>query len=147
MSTLGQPPSRFSSGSSKSEGLLGQSFTVGRILGIRIRIHVTFVLFIAYELMRGQDAAGTARFMALIFGSVLLHEFGHSLACRKVGGIANDIVLWPLGGLAYCVPPKRPWAHFVTVVWGPMVNVILAAGSYAILLAVCGSRMPVSLDP
>ena len=36
-----------------------------------------------------------------LFLIVLIHEFGHTLACRQVGGQANQIVLWPLGGVAY----------------------------------------------
>ena len=41
---------------------------------------------------------------------VMLHDFGHSLASRRVGGTANRIVLWPLGGVAYVDPPPRPGA-------------------------------------
>jgi len=36
-----------------------------------------------------------------LFAIVLTHEFGHQLACRSVGGKTHDIVLWPLGGVAY----------------------------------------------
>ena len=36
-----------------------------------------------------------------LFAIVLTHEFGHQLACRSVGGQTHDIVLWPLGGVAY----------------------------------------------
>ena len=43
-----------------------------------------------------------------LFLIVLMHEFGHALACRQVGGQANLIVLWPLGGVAYVTPPLRP---------------------------------------
>jgi len=45
-----------------------------------------------------------------LFLIVLLHEFGHALACRQVGGRANRIVLWPLGGVAFVDPPPRPGA-------------------------------------
>jgi Zn-dependent protease len=45
-----------------------------------------------------------------LFSIVLLHEFGHVLACRSVGGIANRIILWPLGGVAFVDPPPRPAA-------------------------------------
>ena len=45
-----------------------------------------------------------------LFSIVLLHEFGHALACRQVGGKADQIVLWPLGGVAYVAPPPRPGA-------------------------------------
>src|SRR5208283_4848958 len=56
---------------------------------------------------------------------VTLHEFGHSLACRQVGGQANQIVLWPLGGVAYVDPPPRPGATLWSIAAGPLVNVVL----------------------
>ena len=48
-----------------------------------------------------------------LFLIVMIHEFGHALACRQVGGVANQIVLWPLGGVAYVNPPQRPGAYAV----------------------------------
>lgn len=60
------------------------------------------------------------------FGIVLAHEFGHVLACRQVGGSADRVVLWPLGGLAFVAPPPRPGANLWTTVAGPLVNVVLA---------------------
>lgn len=56
----------------------------------------------------------------------MLHEFGHALACRQVGGRADQIVLWPLGGVAYVDPPPRPGATLWSIAAGPLVNVALA---------------------
>ena len=67
--------------------------------------------------------------MTILFASVLLHEFGHCFAARSVGGSANDILLWPLGGLAYAAPPERPLATFITVAAGPLVNLLLCIAS------------------
>lgn len=61
----------------------------------------------------------------VLFLIVLLHEFGHALACRQVGGRANQIVLWPLGGVAYVDPPPRPGATLWSLAAGPLVNVAL----------------------
>ncbi len=58
-----------------------------------------------------------------LFGIVLMHEFGHSLACRSVGGRSDQIVLWPLGGVAYVAPPQRPGAQLWSIAAGPLVNV------------------------
>lgn len=60
-----------------------------------------------------------------IFGIVLVHEFGHALACRSVGGRADRIVLWLLGGVAFVQPPPRPGAVLWSIAAGPLVNVIL----------------------
>ena len=60
-----------------------------------------------------------------LFLIVLIHEFGHQLACRSVGGQTHDIVLWPLGGVAYVSPPQRPGAQLWSIAAGPLVNVVL----------------------
>jgi Zn-dependent protease len=65
-----------------------------------------------------------AEYLAL-FLIVLAHEFGHQLACRSVGGKTHDIVLWPLGGVAYVSPPQRPGAQLWSIAAGPLVNVVL----------------------
>ncbi len=60
-----------------------------------------------------------------LFVIVTMHELGHALACRQVGGKANQIVLWPLGGVAYVDPPQRPGATLWSLAAGPLVNVAL----------------------
>ena len=60
-----------------------------------------------------------------LFAIVLMHEFGHSLACRSVGGRADQIVLWPLGGVAFVDPPQRPGATLWSLAAGPLVNALL----------------------
>ena len=56
---------------------------------------------------------------------VLLHEFGHVFACKSVGGVANKVVLWPLGGVALVSTPRRAGAEIWTTAAGPLVNVLL----------------------
>jgi stage IV sporulation protein FB len=63
--------------------------------------------------------------MASLFLLVLLHEYGHCFACRRVGGTADQILMWPLGGLAYCVPPHHWKADLITTLGGPGVNFVL----------------------
>ncbi|MCI0675676.1 MAG: M50 family metallopeptidase [Phycisphaerales bacterium] len=126
---------------------LNWSFAIGYVWGIRVRVHITFVILLVFRLLEQGDPVWTLRWSGLLFVSVLLHEFGHCLACRAVGGTANDILMWPLGGLAFCAPPQRPWPEFVTVIWGPLVNILLAVGSYVALWVWFGSAMPVSLHP
>jgi len=66
-----------------------------------------------------------------LFLIVLLHEFGHQLACRQVGGKTHDIILWPLGGVAYVSPPQRPGAQLWSIAAGPLVNVALVPVLFA----------------
>ena len=69
---------------------------------------------------------------------VLLHEFGHALACRQVGGTANQIVLWPLGGVAYVNPPQRPGATLWSIAAGPLVNVALLPSFAELMMSAIG---------
>ena len=98
------------------------------VFGIRVRLHWVFLLFVVFRLFQGYgyDALPlTVVTVTLLFVIVLLHEFGHCFGCRWVGGRANDILMWPLGGLAYCDPPHRPIENLVTTLAGPAVNVFL----------------------
>ena len=68
----------------------------------------------------------------LLFLSILLHEFGHCFAARSVDGDATEMLLWPLGGLAYCDVPHTPRANLITALGGPAVNLalcVLAGGA------------------
>jgi Zn-dependent protease len=92
-------------------------------------LHWSWFLVAAYEIQsrKGQYSSvawNVVEYLAL-FSVVLLHEFGHALACRQVGGSANQIILWPLGGVAYVNPPQRPGATLWSIAAGPLVNVAL----------------------
>lgn len=69
-----------------------------------------------------------------LFAIVLIHEFGHALACRSVGGRADHILLWPLGGIAYVDPPRRPGAVLWSIAAGPLVNVALIPVTFGALI-------------
>jgi len=60
-----------------------------------------------------------------LFAIVLMHEYGHALACKQTGGKADRIVLWPLGGIAFVNPPPRAAANLWSISAGPLVNVAL----------------------
>ena len=95
--------------------------------GITVFLHWSWFLVAVYEInARGRSYSSVTyniiEYLAL-FLIVLMHEFGHSLACRQVGGNANQIVLWPLGGVAYVDPPPRPGATLWSIAAGPLVNV------------------------
>jgi Zn-dependent protease len=104
-------------------------FRLFRFRGIDVFLHWTWFLVAAYSLSTRKDAYTSlfwngAEYLA-IFLFVLLHEFGHVLACRQTGGQANHILLWPLGGIAYVDPPPRPGAQLWSIAAGPLVNVVL----------------------
>jgi len=117
------------------------AFRIGRLWGIDIRIHVLFVIFIVFELVGAKDLKWELSFYTMLFTIVLVHEFGHCFGARSVGGDARDILMWPLGGLAFAQAPMRPWPQFVTVACGPLVNVIFALVSGLLLLAMGAARL------
>ena len=105
------------------------SMRLFRLAGIDVYLHWSWFLVAYYEINQragrySSPAWNVLEYLAL-FGIVLMHEFGHSLACRQVGGRADRIVLWPLGGVAFVQPPERPGAILWSLAAGPLVNVVL----------------------
>src|SRR6185295_17965259 len=105
------------------------SFRLFRFAGVSVYLHWSWFLVAAYGMSSRTMAYSTPIWNVLeylsLFVIVLMHEFGHSLACRQVGGQADQIVLWPLGGVAYVDPPQRPGATLWSIAAGPLVNVAL----------------------
>ena len=100
-----------------------------RFTGIDVFLHWSWFVVALFEISERtrqyrSPVWNVAEYLAL-FAIVTLHEFGHSLACRQVGGNADRIVLWPLGGVAYVDPPQRPGATLWSIAAGPLVNVVL----------------------
>jgi Zn-dependent protease len=111
------------------------SFRLFRLVGIDVFVHWSWFIVAAYEISaRGRRYPSLGWNLAeylTLFLIVTLHEFGHALACRQVGGTVNRIVLWPLGGIAYVDPPQRPAATLWSIAAGPLVNIVLLGISYA----------------
>ena len=105
------------------------SIRLFRFNGIDLFLHWSWFLVAVIEInsrTKGYSSLiwNVLEYLAL-FLIVMLHEFGHALACRQVGGTANQIVLWPLGGVAFVDPPPRPGATLWSIAAGPLVNVAL----------------------
>ncbi|HZK82665.1 MAG TPA: M50 family metallopeptidase [Humisphaera sp.] len=112
----------------------GGGFRLFRAMGVTVFLHWSWFLVAWWMIEQGKNAYtsiiwSVAQCLAL-FGIVLLHEFGHALACRSVGGQANRILLWPLGGVAFVSPPQRPGAVLWSIAAGPLVNVALLPITY-----------------
>jgi DNA-binding NarL/FixJ family response regulator/Zn-dependent protease len=100
-----------------------------RFVGIDVFLHWSWFLVAAFEIQSRSEKYSSITWNVLeylsLFLIVMLHEFGHALACRQVGGTANRIMLWPLGGVAYVNPPPRPGATLWCIGAGPLVNLVL----------------------
>src|SRR5438094_148836 len=80
---------------------------LGELFGIVVYMHVTFLLLLGWvavsHLLAGHGAAealGGVLFILLLFGCVVMHEYGHALTARRYGIRTQDITLLPIGGVA-----------------------------------------------
>jgi Zn-dependent protease/predicted transcriptional regulator len=114
------------------------SLRIGRIMGIDVYIHVTFLLLLGFvgvvHWLDGRTAGAALTgvlFFCGLFLCVLLHEYGHALAARRYGIGTRDITLLPIGGVARLERmPDKPSQELVVALAGPLVNVVIAAGLY-----------------
>jgi Zn-dependent protease/CBS domain-containing protein len=129
-------------------GTMPWSITLGRIGGTAVRIHITFLLFLAWIAFSawGRGGLGAALdstlFIVLIFACVVLHEFGHIVAARRYGIQSPEVTLLPIGGVA-SMPrlPSRPGQELVVALAGPAVNLVIGV----LLFAAIGSLHPEQL--
>ena len=111
------------------------SLNLGRIAGIRLFIHWTFWILIAYIFFAHyaaghglREALWGSAFIFALFGCVLLHELGHALTAKRFGILTDYITLLPIGGLANMRKmPDRPSQELLVALAGPAVNFVIAA--------------------
>lgn len=110
------------------------SIRIARVGGIDFKIHVTFLIFLAwigftYYQQGGQAAAIQGLlFIILLFLCVVLHELGHALMARRFGVHTPDITLLPIGGVARLERiPEEPKQELLIAIAGPLVNLVIAA--------------------
>jgi len=111
------------------------SWNLGKVLGIQVRIHWTFLILpiwiFSSAILGGfgiASAVSTVIFVFAIFGCVLLHELGHAMAARQFNIPTRDIVLLPIGGVASLERmPRNPWQELWIAAAGPLVNVVIAS--------------------
>jgi stage IV sporulation protein FB len=120
------------------------SVNIGSIAGTAIRIHVTFLLFLAWIFVAGlatsgvNDAVNSLVFMVLLFACVVAHEFGHIFTARAFGVPTPDVTLLPIGGVARLARiPEKPSEEFLVAIAGPLVNVAIAI----VLIAVAPTHL------
>jgi Zn-dependent protease/CBS domain-containing protein len=119
------------------------SWTIGRIAGIDIQVHATFLLLLAWIAYAQYQSVGTASaalsgvvFMLAVFASVVLHELGHALTAAHYGVKTRAILLLPIGGVAQLEQiPDNPREELAIAIAGPAVTVVIAIVLYVVLRA------------
>ncbi|HVU64784.1 MAG TPA: site-2 protease family protein [Phycisphaerales bacterium] len=143
----------------EGDGFYGWSLPLFRVprwmpglRGIEVRVHLLYVVFIIAQLVSSLSygSFGLTYQLAMMVGlfvSVLLHEFGHCLACRMTGGEADQVLMWPLGGLA-CCRPRHTWqANLITTIGGPAVTLLIMIATGIALVAAGGGWESVLFNP
>lgn len=115
-----------------------RSWNLGRIAGISVNVHGTFLILLGFIVLSRLFDGGPAyaalelATIVMLFGVVVLHELGHALAARRYGIPTRDITLYPIGGVARLERmPERPSQELVVALAGPAVNFALAGAAYA----------------
>ncbi len=118
------------------------SWNLGRVAGIGVYVHWTFLLLLLW-VVGGYLVAGfswaaameAAALVIVVFGCVVLHELGHALTARRYGIVTQDITLLPIGGVARLLRiPEDPWQELIIALAGPAVNVVIAAALIGLLV-------------
>ena len=107
------------------------SWKIGRVAGIDVYVHATFL--VVFWLFPNVFEGGAQSYLNVLlvlacFGCVLLHELGHALMARRFGIRTEDITLYPIGGVARLERmPRAPGAELAIALAGPAVNFAIAA--------------------
>lgn len=108
------------------------SFKMGSILGIPLKVHVTFLLLLVLIYFVGSSVIGVGGFkrvvfVIFVFASVVFHELSHSMVARYYGIEVQDITLLPIGGVArMAANPERPIQEILIAAAGPCSSLFLA---------------------
>lgn len=129
---------------------MGWSFRIARVAGIDVRVHVTFLLLLAWIAANqavggaGLGAALTSVLLVLcVFAIVVLHELAHALTARRFGVQTRDITLLPIGGVSSLERiPDKPRQELLIALAGPSLNLLIALVLFALLVALRGPLAP-----
>lgn len=118
-----------------------RALLIGKVAGIRVQVHWTFVLLILWivfiGILSGISTAGilwNILFVLVLFGCVVLHELGHALTAQRFAITTKQITLLPIGGVASLEEiPEEPKQELLITLAGPAVNIVIALLLYLVI--------------
>jgi Zn-dependent protease/CBS domain-containing protein len=129
------------------------SYRIGQIAGTDIKVHLTFLLLVAWWALMGYQEGGQsgaltgALSLLALFACILLHEFGHILMARHFGVRTPDVILLPIGGVARLERiPDEPRQELLIALAGPAVTLLIILSLY-LLPRIMGLNVVPQLDP
>ena len=127
------------------------SFPLGRVLGIEIRVHVSFFLLVALFVFastgpEGQGLVSGLSWLVVLFACVVVHELAHCVVGQARGAVVRDIVLLPIGGMSRLERlPSRPEDEFAMAAAGPIASLVLGVSAGVVAGAVGVAMLPIDL--
>jgi Zn-dependent protease len=131
--------------------VLSWSLSLGRWANVQVRVHAFFLLLGVFVLHAASTDAWPVWYaislLGILLASLLLHEAAHVLAARRCGGHADQILVWPLGGLVPAVAPRDARAELLVSVAGPLINLLAAAATLPALMILDNWRIWQLINP
>ncbi len=126
------------------------SIHVGRLFGIEVRIHLTFLILPLFVFWTEYNVHGSANgsrdlaLVAIVLACVAAHEIGHMLVASRAGMTPKAVILLPLSGVTVFDESRAQPAESSAAVWkrdvrialiGPLVNLVFAILATGIIYA------------
>jgi len=110
-----------------------------RLLGIPVRVNPFFWALAAFLGWTGRTGLEIVIWIACVFVSILVHEFGHGLTARSAFRQNPSVLLYYMGGLCYYDGDQRhPWRRALVLIMGPGAGFLLFGLTLALGVGVLG---------
>lgn len=109
------------------DSLFDWAIPCGTWFGVRVRLSPLFPLVMFILGVQRWDARLAVLVGLCLLFAVLVHELAHLFAIRLTGGIANELLLWPLGGVTRVSAAAPSMAPIATALAGPLTSLAIAA--------------------